>query len=88
MTPFEAHKVFEGFEEILVKQFTGVFCGEGSQEHGLRKMFGEGNVEFMKVVGAVYGRFEGFGRIKEGYYEYLLVEGDKIIEKFKGSTNI
>ncbi len=64
--------MFEAFEEILVKQFTAVFCGEGSREHGLRKMFEEENVDFMRVVNAVYGRFEGFDRIKQAYYEYLL----------------
>jgi hypothetical protein len=42
----------------------------------------------MKVVNGVYGKFEGFDRIKQAYYEYLLEEGVKIIERLKGTSKI
>jgi len=36
----------------------------------------------MKVVYEVYRRFEGFDKIKEAYYEFLLEQGEEVLSKF------
>lgn len=69
-----------------MSQYTKIFCGADSGVHGLRRMFSGQNVELMRVVNDVYRKFEGFDRIKEAYYEYLMEEGEKLIAKFKGVT--
>jgi hypothetical protein len=67
-----------------VTEYTKIFCGAESAVDGLRKMFSGQNVDLMRVVNDVYRKFEGFDRIKEAYYEYLMEEGEKVIGKFKG----
>ena len=83
LNPFQIAQVFIEFSKSLVNQFTEVFCGPQTCVHGLRKMFETRNVDFMKVVNEIYTRFEGFDRIKQAYYDYVLEEGENVINKYK-----